>query len=398
MATARRYDAATIAPSGIRRDKRGFVEVPAYVTRVGVLTYKRADGTVVRELRHPDHVFHADSLQTLLSAPVCVGHPGAGLEWVTPDNAHQHEVGVVASARADGTFVDAHLSVRRADTIRRIDAKELIEVSAAYDADIDPTPGTWNGQPYDQVQTNITYNHVALLPRGKGRAGPEVCLRADSADAVISDVDQRDEGGETPSSVQSNGADTQPSEGETTMQMRKLRVDGIEYELPETAAGVLEKAIVDRDKYLSERDAEKKRADSAEAVRDQLQADLQKAKDPANMSALVQARVTLERDAARVLGTDKPLTSLSDRQVREAVLEQTSPEFTREGRSDDAITAAFEYALANAPKTNLGLRAVTAALSAAPAQQPRADSAEDQVNQRLAELEKLRQDAWKGAK
>jgi hypothetical protein len=436
----------------VRRDKRGFVEVPAFVTRTGVLAYRRADGTLVRELRHPDHVFLPESLATLASAPVCVGHPGAGLEWVTPDNAHTHEVGVVSSHRREGNYVDATLSVRRADTIRRIDSKELVDVSAAYDADIDPTPGTWEGEPYDQVQTNITYNHVALLPPGTGRAGRDVRLRADSADAVIADAVVIPVPVVTPSPVPAApppapvvvpepvrpqpahpdapaapsvvpavpvvpsvpsvpvyvpppvvvppivvpttdvSGDVSPAV-ERMMTTRKLRVDGVEHELPETAASVLEKLV-------GERDAATKRADSAEAERDMVKADLTKSRDPQVVATLVQARVSLERDASKVLGTEAALSGLTDRAVREQVLKVAAPHFATEGRSDDALCAAFEYAMGQqtaGKAVNQGLKLVSDALSDGQKQSARADAA-DAVEKQLDELEEKRASAWKGAK
>jgi hypothetical protein len=374
----------------VRVDKRGFVDVPAFVTRTGVLTYRRADGTVIRELRHPDEVFKPESLETLRGAPVTVGHPGGGLEWVGPVNAHQHEVGVVSEGKREGNFVDARLSVRRADAIGKIQSKELVEVSAAYDSDVVVEAGVYDGEKYDQRQTNITYNHVALLPPGKGRAGPDVRMRADSADAVLvlDGVTAPSDGSTASADLKQDSGAPAPVGG--TMATRKLRVDGVEYELPETAADVLEKAVTARDEH-------KKRADSAEAVRDQLKADLAKATDPKTVSALVTARVALERDAAKVLGADKRFDGKTDREVHCEVLAVSSPEFKTESRSDDALAAAFEYAIASGAKKNHGLELVRGAISEGDKDGlKRAD--ESDMDKQWAALEEKRQSAWKGGK
>jgi len=363
--------------------------VPAFVTRTGVLTYRRADGTVVRELRHPDEVFRPESLETLRGAPVTVGHPGGGLEWVDPENAAQHEVGVVSDGKREGNYVDARLSVRRADAIGRIQKKELVEVSAAYDSDVIAGAGTYEGAAYDQRQTNIVYNHVALLAPGKGRAGSDVRMRADSADAVLVGEGHSAALPGPPASADLKSGAVAPVEG--TMTTRKLRVDGVEYELPETAAGVLEKAVTERDDH-------KKRADSAEAVRDQLKADLAKATDPKAVSGLVTARVTLERNAAKVLGADKRFDGLTDREVHIEVLKVASPDFKTESRTDDAISAAFEYALTSGKPQNQGIKLVRSALDEGDRDNKRADSNEDATAKRLAELEQARHSAWKGAK
>jgi uncharacterized protein len=352
--------------------------VRALVTRTGVLTYTRTDGTVVRELRHPDHVFNPASLASLEGAPVTVGHPRDG-GFVSPDNAHALEVGVVREAKRDGGFVDSRLSVRRADAIGRIDKRELVEVSAAYDMHVDKTPGVYEGEPYDQQQTDITYNHVALLPLGKGRAGRAVRLRLDANDAEIRDDDETD--------IE-----------ERDMSARRIRVDGIEYELPETAAGVLEKAIADRDKAALERTEEKRRADSVEAERDQLRISLAEAQDPKALSTRISARVDLEQKATRLLGSKgEPFEGLTDRQVHERVLTKVSPKFSLEGRSDDAVSAAFEYALGASGKENHGLREVGKALRAEPQhEQKRSDAAEENsIDAQLRELENARLSAWK---
>lgn len=48
------------------------------------------------------------------------------------------------------------------------------ELSAGYFHDVDWTPGTFRGQPYDAVQRNIRANHLALVPHG--RMGPGVAV------------------------------------------------------------------------------------------------------------------------------------------------------------------------------------------------------------------------------
>lgn len=397
MSTARRYDAAHVAPGGATRDKRGFLSVPAFVTRVGVLTYKRADGTVVRELRHPDHVFHADSLESLRDAPVTVGHPGSGLTWVDPNNASDLEVGVAGDGQREGHFVRSRLSVRRADAIKRIDAKELVEVSCGYEAEIDPTPGVFEGQAYDQVQTNITYNHVALLPPGGGRCGRDVRLRADSADAVI--VDEEPAASGDVAKAQKHGESVvapAATDGGESMNLRKMRVDGVEYELPETAASVLEKLVSDRDAAKAECGVEKKRADAAEAERDVIKGQLADARDPRQLGALVTQRVDLERQATKVLGAEQRFDGLSDREVREKVLTVIAKSFKSEGRSDDAVTAAFDCAISSEAHVNHGLKLVGQALNHTEEQpsEQRTDALD--FAKAFAEVEAKRQSAWKG--
>lgn len=59
-------------------------------------------------------------------------------------------------------------------TQEAIKSGQLVEVSAAYDGDIAIMSGTFHDKPYDAVQEKFRFNHVLLLPRGKGRCGEEV--------------------------------------------------------------------------------------------------------------------------------------------------------------------------------------------------------------------------------
>ena len=71
-----RYDFFSI--DGLRnaeQTEQGFLKAPMYATRVGVFKYIMPDGSIRRELRHPDEVFNKDSLETLKNIPITVRHP-----------------------------------------------------------------------------------------------------------------------------------------------------------------------------------------------------------------------------------------------------------------------------------------------------------------------------------
>lgn len=52
------------------------------------------------------------------------------------------------------------------------------ELSLGYDLVLDETPGEWNGQPYDAIQTEIVINHLAIVR--EARAGEQARLNIDS--------------------------------------------------------------------------------------------------------------------------------------------------------------------------------------------------------------------------
>lgn len=174
------------APLGaqVEETPAGGLRIPSHVTRVGVFEYRLTDGSSRREYRPPEEVFAAESLASYRDAAVAVGHPDIpidGRTWSGVAVGH-----VSGEAVPDGRFVLADVVVSDGETIAAVRARELVEVSCGYRADLDPTPGVSpDGEEYDGIQRNIRINHVGLGPRGWGRGGPEVRLLADSNTATI---------------------------------------------------------------------------------------------------------------------------------------------------------------------------------------------------------------------
>lgn len=189
---------------------QGGLRIEAAVRRTGILEYPQAGGGVRRELVTSAELSRADSLATLRNAPVTNRHPPGA---VTRKNFRQYAVGHVDGDGAlDGDHLLSALVVQADDALADVETAQAREVSAGYTCDLDETPGTYEGQPYDAVQTNVRYNHVALVP--KGRAGSSVCLRLDSAGDTVVGV----EPDTTPT-------DTQETQSMTPAEIAKLQAD-----------------------------------------------------------------------------------------------------------------------------------------------------------------------------
>jgi HK97 family phage prohead protease len=176
--------------SKFTRTQVGGIRVPARLTRTGILEYRLPDGKIRRELRLPEEVFHADSLATLSGATVTDLDHHRGLldssNWKDATLGHAEEV------RRDGKYVVADLLINDARAIAAIEGGRLHDISCGYRCRLDMTSGVWEGQPYDAIQRGIRYNHVAVLPKGRGRAGEDVALRLDAKDAEC--VEAQDNG------------------------------------------------------------------------------------------------------------------------------------------------------------------------------------------------------------
>lgn len=153
-------------------DEGYLIDTPI-VTSVGIFEYKNPDGSIRRELRLPKHVFDKTSLASYEGKPAIITH-NAGR--VDKDNVEDEIVGTILSpGYQDGDDVRAKVIIHNVDVVKNSGLREL---SLGYDLVLEETPGTWNGQQYDAIQTNIIVNHLALV---KGaRAGDHARLNLDS--------------------------------------------------------------------------------------------------------------------------------------------------------------------------------------------------------------------------
>ena len=353
-----RFDVGAVGRA--RRTSQGFVVAPGRITRVGVLEYHRADGSVVRELRPPEEVFAPASMASLQYAPITDRHPA---ELVTPQNIKALQVGMATTVRKDGDiFLGSDLIVQDGAMIAKVEAREVSELSAGYQvASIERLPGEWNGERYEQIQRGITYNHIGLGPKGWGRAGSDVALRMDSNDSIDSlQVERLDDALATllalhPEAVlplKFDGAEQADRKEEHPM--IKIRIDGIDYEVSETAAPHISKHI----EVLSAKLAEAiSRADSAEGKLDATTKELadaatklDAATKPETIAAAVAARVALEHSARKVLGDAVKFDGLTDRDIRVTVLRAKDEKFDAQERSDSYIDGRFDAVIESAPE------------------------------------------------
>jgi hypothetical protein len=323
-----RFDFSRLASKSVERLPAGGARVPANLGRTGILEYRRADGSVRRELVTPEVLFSADSLASLDDAPVLEGHPA----MVTPENWGKYTRGHVSAktARQDGAFLSARLAIQDSDTLAKADSGEICEISLGYTCKIDKTPGVFEGQRYDCRQTDRVYNHVGLGGKNWGRAGPEVALRFDGA-AYLDD---------------SLGPEPRK---EAKM---KVRFDGKEYEAGsnEHVLAMCEKVDSQARELADERKA-RETADGQvaglKAENAKLKADLIASADPKRLDAAVKDRCDLVLRAAPVLGQEFKFDGKSELEILTAVAKAADPATDFSGKSLDYLRGRFDIAVAS---------------------------------------------------
>lgn len=174
-----RFDRGQVKGDAFITDE-GYIKANAIVTRTGVFLYKNPDGTIRKELRHPDEVFKTDSLDSMKMIPVTNGHPQERL--VSAENAKRLAIGYTGETiTQDGEFVLSNLVITDLASIKDVTERNRRELSLGYTVDLIPEEGSYDGQPYNFRQTNIKYNHLSIVDNA--RAGSEARIALDSFDA-----------------------------------------------------------------------------------------------------------------------------------------------------------------------------------------------------------------------
>ena len=250
MTEATRYDFSPITKSEITDE--GYLRVWSRTARTGVQVYHRADGRTVREYRPPEEVGNPDSLATFGMKAVTWGHPPVLLD---SENTKQYQIGHNGSqVRFSDGFVEVAHIITDAESIKKIQRGDAVEVSPGYRVDADDTPGvTPQGEPYDVIQRNIRVNHVAVVPRG--RSGPEVRLlldRMDSLDAVA----------------------FEEQKPRPALPMATVNLDGLTVDLPAEVAGAVQNFVQTSKNSIA---TLSERVDTLESELEEVQTELQAA-------------------------------------------------------------------------------------------------------------------------
>lgn len=322
------------ATSPAETTPEGFLVARAAVTGVGVFTYRNDDGTTRRELRLPEEVFAQESLDSLKCKPLTLYHPDVKI--VTPENIGDLQVGSVGSdVSADSYRVYVTLSAQKADAISSIKTGATRGLSCGYNCDIEWTSGNWLGMPYDCIQRNIRYNHVALVP--DGRAGDDAKIRMDSAGVPC----------ELPKSY--------TNEKEPKMALQTIRLDGADFQAEPHVIAALDKAQKRCDELNTQ--LEKERADAAEekktletkvstlqGERDTLQerVDAMEKELPGKISAAVKGRLDLVGKAQKA-GVEVR-DDMADDDIKKAVILKKFPAAKLDGVDQAYLAARFDCA------------------------------------------------------
>jgi len=366
--TVQRYERndSYFLPVGATFDADGFLRDSPIVARAGIYIYTNPDGSVRREYRPPEEVFAQDALNSFVGKPITVGHPKDGK--VTSKTAKKESIGSILSPGyyKENDMVGCDIVIHSPQAIG--DKREL---SLGYRVELEETPGIApDGQPYDAIQRNIRVNHLAVVD--KARAGMKARLNLDgdeiheSEEIQMSKIKIDSVEFEVADAVAAhiNALTARADSAESKVTASKVELDGIKAELA-TAKTDAADTKTKLDGMTAERDALQTKLDAAEADK---KAAVEKAVDDTKKEIKERAELEEKAKKAKVEKTD----GLSNAELKIAVVKAVRGDsFNADGKSEDYINAAYEFAVADLVKADSN--PVVTQMQKAKAQQQRKD-------------------------
>jgi hypothetical protein len=316
MALKRFFDNIEIPRAQVT--KEGYLAATARVTRTGVFDYHE-NGQLIRVLRHPDDVFDKDSLETLKQIPVTIDHPDPEVSsnrTVDASNSSLLAVGATGeTVKRDGDFVVANLKVFDSKAVKTIKDDNIQEISLGYETMVTDESGEYKGQQYDMRQTEIRYNHLSFV--GRGRAGPDVRVNLD-----------------------------QKTESKTMSNLVTIKLDGIDYQASAEVEKAMQK-LQNKVDGLEATVAEKQKiVDSVQGERDQFKKELDEKSSTDNTAMIHDAavqRIAL-LDTAKQFNVDSA-DKLSNADLMKSIVKSQCDGINIDEKSDDYVLARYEAIL-----------------------------------------------------
>ena len=341
MPSVQRYDSVPIRDYHFD-DQTGFL----YVYRVPIAgamvqKYVKSDGSEEMEAKLPEEILSDATVSSANSKPVTDGHHGL----VTKDNSHDLLKGFTASnGHVEGNMLYNDITITDPNLISQIKSGDKRELSIGFETQMDPTSGTYNGTKYDAVQRNIRINHVAVVP--KGRAGHEVRLIGDSAEAVEQVEPSEEKGNQMETRVVRADGQNITVAADDVEKITKLDADNSAKakQIADLDAQI-KKLKAEKAQLQGDADASAKKADEAQAKADSLEADNKKIKEEFDKYKAngVEKKLELIDKVKSFVGDEYDYHGKSDRDMKiDAVkaIKGDSVDFT--DKSDTYVQAAFD--------------------------------------------------------
>lgn len=325
----------------VKETKEGYLVATARVARTGVQEYLARElgdiaikfgfkpDDVVRVYRHPDEVFHKDSLASITRIPVTIGHPE---EDVTADNWSKLSVGEIGDAYTiESEWIVVNPMIKDAKGVKAAQTTHQ-EVSMGYSAEIIKAR---DGLDADFEVSKIRYNHTGLVE--KARAGDKARIG--------------DSWGATPVNDFQPGNPPIPKGGRMP-DLKTVVLGDRAVQVADSDVLAIEQFKADAAQKLADAKAENQKLADAKAEEiGALKVELKKAQDAAviDVDALVEARTDL-LNSVKAVDSAIEVKGKSDAELRKAAVVSKLGDAAVAGASDAEIKGMFTVIAKDAAK------------------------------------------------
>ena len=322
----------------------GYIKGEAIVTRTGIFNYQNFDGSIRKELRHPDDIWVLDSIKTMEMIPITNNHPLERL--VTTENYKNLSIGYTGeTVTKSGDYISTNIIITDKDGIEAVKNGRR-QLSLGYLVDLVEESGDYKGERYDARQTNIRYNHLAIVD--KARAGDQACIKLDSYDAVeIINIEEN-------------------------MTKRKVKIDEDEVFMNENEANFIDKLQMDLKNLQEERnrvEAEladvRERLEKAESERDSMRDTISITETIPNIDSAKFQKAVIDRTNILKIALDsvssetfKKIDSLSDFEIKKEIIKASKKTVSLDGKSQVYIDCMYDLILSEKNEKNVKLDTV----------------------------------------
>lgn len=310
-----------IVTTQIRHDSKktpeGYLIARATIARTGVFYYA---STGKYEAKLPKDLFDPVSLQTLKNALVVDEHPNTFKGLLDSKTATNYTKGFSIDEPKIINNKELEITIKfiDVDLIDEIETGKKNYISLGMSIDLIDENGVFEGQKYQAKQTNIRYNHIAVT--SSPRLGEDMKIRLDSNIDIIESREEK-------------------------KKMAKLNLDGIELEVEDSKAPIIqsymEKQKVKLDSLASESKTLSEQVLKLENEKKVLSEKAVKL-DSLDVSALVSERLELVSKAEKVLGKGKVDIKLDSKDIIGKVVKSKFPNFDLSNASNDTLQARFD--------------------------------------------------------
>lgn len=228
-----------------RKTEEGYLTGKAITTNTGIFKYITKDGEKKR-LRTPEEVGDEASLQSMEMIIMSNDHPD---DFVTAKNSKKIQVGFTGQdASFDGHAVSITLTITDQEAIDEIEQHGKVALSCGYFSTLEEKTGmAFGNMPYDQIQRDIRYNHIAIVYGARAGDLARLKFTMDSVDISVIDENNAGQPGINDNKLEENMP-------EKTLQ-QAISFDGVSYNADKEVIkeyNVIKKTV---DTAIAERDA-----------------------------------------------------------------------------------------------------------------------------------------------